>query len=52
MSADTVTLCAWEFYQAHFTGAPVARCSRCGTVSVYWEDPEELQQVCEATDAE
>jgi uncharacterized metal-binding protein YceD (DUF177 family) len=52
MNVDTVTLCEWRFYHTHFTGQFVAECSRCGTVSVYWEDPEELQQVCEASDAE
>lgn len=44
---DTVRLCAWEFGRGHFTGQPYARCTQCGTVSVYWEDVEELEQVCE-----
>lgn len=52
MRADTVTECVWEFGRGHFTGAPFARCCRCGSVSVYWEDLEDLRQVCEATEAE
>lgn len=44
---ESASPCAWRFYQARFTGQPVAECETCRRVCVYWEEPEELYAGCE-----
>lgn len=35
-----------EYGRAHFTGTPVARCTECEYLSVYWETPEDHDHEC------
>ena len=38
-----------EFHRSHLAGNPCARCTGCGHVWVYWDEPEDLAHACPTT---
>ena len=38
-----------EFYRSHLGGNPCARCTGCGHVWAYWDEPDDLAHACPTT---
>jgi DnaJ-class molecular chaperone len=35
-----------QFYRSHLAGTRCARCTGCGHIWVYWDEPEDLAHAC------
>jgi DnaJ-class molecular chaperone len=38
-----------EFYRSHLAGTRCARCTGCGHIWAYWDEPEDLAHACPTT---